>query len=50
MNYKKYNTFIDYQTEKLKNCIKAIPVSLAKSTPTTAMAPANNIFGALLLD
>lgn len=22
MNYKKYNTFIDYQTEKLKSCIK----------------------------
>lgn len=25
MNYKKYNTFIDYQTEKLKNCIKECP-------------------------
>lgn len=25
MNYKKYNTFIDYQTEKLKNCIKESP-------------------------
>ena len=25
MNYKKYNTFIDYQTEKLKSCIKECP-------------------------
>lgn len=25
MNYKKYNTFIDYQTEKLKSCIKESP-------------------------
>ena len=25
MNYKKYNTFIDYQTEKLKNCTKECP-------------------------
>lgn len=25
MNYKKYNTFVDYQTEKLKNCAKEGP-------------------------
>jgi len=25
MNYKKYNTFIDYQSEKLKNCNKECP-------------------------
>lgn len=25
MNYKKYNTFIDYQTEKLKSCTKECP-------------------------
>ena len=25
MNYKKYNTFIDYQTEKVKSCIKECP-------------------------